>query len=37
VVTKKKSSEAERSSSIERVVENWVEFWRWQAKVIQKK
>jgi hypothetical protein len=36
------SSEAERvqlkKSSFERViVENWVEFWRWQSKVLAKK
>jgi hypothetical protein len=35
-------SEAERvqlkKGSFERVVvENWVEFWRWQSKVLEKK
>jgi hypothetical protein len=36
-------SEAERESSVEEelfgilVVENWVEFWKWQSKVMEKK
>jgi hypothetical protein len=33
----KKSPEAGRSSIELVVVKNWVEFWRWQSKMIEKK
>jgi hypothetical protein len=36
VICAKGVIKGQRRSS-ERVVENWVQFWRWQSKVIEKK